>query len=564
MMRKILFLIQAVLVSVVAKAQSDVDTRIAVNDQKDPNTFVIIMANENYKYEQTVPYALNDGETFKLYCEKTLGVPQKNIRYTPDATLNDMRMQLQWLSKVMQAYGGEARAIVYYSGHGMPSEDGQNAYLLPVDGNSRLSGSGLSTKTLYKQLGEMPATGIIVLLDACFSGARRDGQMLASSRGVALKTREDAVEGKMVVFSAAQGDETAYPYAENQHGLFTYYLLEQLQENGGQVTLGDLSDNVTKQVGRVSIVENDKSQTPKVVASASAADWRNWKMSRQRASRYETVERTTPVAAATQAASQSTAAAQPVAAQPASQPEPAVESAAPQVSQGRVFTVGNVSFTMIPVKGTTFTMGAPNEQGKEAESDERPTHLVTLSDYYIGETEVTQELWEAVMHSNPSKFQGANHPVEQVSWIDCQNFIEELNVKTGQHFRLPTEAEWEYAAHGGDDDWGSRFPGMGAVHESAWFSGNAGGSTHSVKSKKPNALGLYDMIGNVWEWCSDLYDKKYYSESPLRNPKGPSSGTLRVRRGGAWYCDGGVWRVCNRDNSEPNSRFDSLGLRLAM
>lgn len=276
----------------IMRAQSDVDNNIAVNDQKDPNTFVLIISNENYKYEQSVPFALNDGNIFKLYCEKTLGIPQKNIRYAPDATLNDMRMQLMWLEDVMSAYQGEARAIVYYSGHGMPSEDAKHAFLLPVDGNSRLSESGLSTGKLYKQLGKMPSKGTIVLLDACFSGARRDGKMLASNRGVAIKVKDEPIIGNMVVFSAAQGDETAYPYQEQKHGLFTYFLLSALQEKGGAISLGDLSDQVTKMVMRTSIVENNKRQTPTINPSSASANWRNWMFANKAAKRNTTLAST--------------------------------------------------------------------------------------------------------------------------------------------------------------------------------------------------------------------------------------------------------------------------------
>jgi len=161
-MRRLILVIITCISCVKIVAQSDVDTRIAINDKSDPNTFVLVISNENYKYEQPVPFALNDGHVFKTYCEKTLGVPEKNIRYVADATLNDMRMQLMWLEKVMRAYGGDARAIIYYSGHGMPSEDGKNAYLLPVDGNSQLSGSGLGTQKLYQDLGTLPSKGIIV------------------------------------------------------------------------------------------------------------------------------------------------------------------------------------------------------------------------------------------------------------------------------------------------------------------------------------------------------------------------------------------------------------------
>lgn len=267
-------------------AQNDVDTHIAVNDQIDANTFVLIISNEHYKYEQAVPYALNDGEVFRLYCEKTLGIPTKNIRYVADATFNDMRMQIQWISKILKAYEGEGRAIIYYSGHGMPSEDGKQTFLLPIDGNSTLSGSGLSTGELYKQLSKLPSRQTLVLLDACFSGARRDGQMLSASRGVAIKVKQESVEGNLVVFSAAQGNETAYPFKEKQHGLFTYYLLECLQKKGGNVKLGELSDYVIKHVKRMSILENDKEQTPSIVYSASTEGWRTWPFASKTANNY--------------------------------------------------------------------------------------------------------------------------------------------------------------------------------------------------------------------------------------------------------------------------------------
>ena len=289
-MKHTIFSILAVVVSLChSHAQSPVDTKIGVNTVQDDKTFVLIISNENYKHEQSVPYAINDGNIFRLYCEKTLGIPADNIKYQPDASLNDMQTQLWLLEKKMSAFEGEARAIIYYSGHGMPSDDGKDAYLLPVDGNSSIPKSGLSIADVYLQLGKMPSRQTIVLLDACFSGARRDGQMLASSRGVAIKAKQKPVSGNMVVFSAAQGNETAYPYKEKRHGLFTYYVLEQLQQKGGCVSLGDLSDYVTKQVSRTSIVKNEKSQTPSVIASPSIPDWREWKFAEKPATQYETL-----------------------------------------------------------------------------------------------------------------------------------------------------------------------------------------------------------------------------------------------------------------------------------
>ena len=551
-MKRFLTSVMALLTCIVLTAQNDVDTRIPVNEQSNTNTFVVIIANENYKYEHVVPFALNDGETFKLYCEKTLGIPKKNIRYAADATLNDMRMQLQWLQKVMKAYGGEAQAIVYYSGHGMPDDNTRQAYLLPVDGNSTMPGSGMSTATLYKELGAMPSVGTLVLLDACFSGARRDGQMLAAqSKGVAIKPKEDVVSGNLVVFSASQGGETAYPYQEKKHGLFTYCILEQLQENGGYMPLGDLSDEVSRQVGRTSIVENDKSQTPTITASSTITDWRKWILAHKRAAKYENVRRTTPI---TQMAQDT-----PL------MPQPVISK---EKLPGMVITVGYVQFSMIPVKGGMFTMGATAEQGSDAENDEKPTHKVVISDYYIGETEVTQELWETVMGYNPSQFKGGTLPVESVGWEDCQKFIKKLNEMTGKNFRLPTEAEWEFAARGGNLSKGYKYSGSNNVSDVAWYDGNSSRQTHDVKGKAPNELGIYDMSGNVYELCSDWYQDSY-STILQTNPQGPSSGYCRVYRGGCWYYEAFNCRVSNRYYAYPRLARavvadNVLGLRLAL
>ena len=269
-------------------AADDIDTRIPVNSEVKDKTFVLVISNENYKHEESVPYALNDGEVFAVYCEKALGVPAKNIKRLPDATLNDMNHELDWLTQVVSAFDGEASVMFYYSGHGMPNEKNSEAYLLPIDGYSTDPGSGLSTKTLYDRLSSLQSQRTLVFLDACFSGAKRDGTMLAASRGVAKKVTNEPVKGNMVVFSAAQGNETAYPYKGHQHGMFTYFILDKLNQTGGSVTLGELSDYVTKQVKQNSILENGKSQTPSVTAASSNTDWRNWKLSERAATNFET------------------------------------------------------------------------------------------------------------------------------------------------------------------------------------------------------------------------------------------------------------------------------------
>ena len=229
----------------------------------------------------------------------------------------------------------------------------------------------------------------------------------------------------------------------------------------------------------------------------------------------------------------------------------------------KTFTANGVSFTMVYVEGGTFTMGATSEQGSDASSDEKPTHSVTLSNYYIGETEVTQGLWEAVMGSNPSYFKGNSRlPVESVSWEDCQRFISKLNSMTGQQFHLPTEAQWEYAARGGSRSRGYKYSGSNDLGSVAWYDDNSGSKTHVVKTKSANELGLYDMSGNVTEWCSDWYGS--YSSGSQTNPTGASSGSGRVGRGGGWGNITGGCRSAYRYYCTPSDCDDSLGLRLAL
>ena len=240
-------------------------------------------------------------------------------------------------------------------------------------------------------------------------------------------------------------------------------------------------------------------------------------------------------------------------------------------------TVNGVSFNMVMVEGGTFTMGATPEQGSYVYDWENPTHQVTLSDYRIGETEVTQALWVAVMGSNPSHFTSANgyaedlnRPVESVSWKDCQVFITRLNELTGKHFRLPTEAEWEYAARGGNKSHGYIYAGSDNIDEVAWYinsipsqtSGTEGFGTQPVATKAPNELGLYDMSGNVWEWCQDWFGD--YSSEAQTNPIGPISGSDRILRGGYWHYKASCCRVSYRNFARSSESDASCGLRLVI
>ena len=234
-------------------------------------------------------------------------------------------------------------------------------------------------------------------------------------------------------------------------------------------------------------------------------------------------------------------------------------------------TVNGVSFTMKYVEGGTFMMGAQktNTDGQNYESgareDESPVHSVTVTSFYMGETEVTQALWEAVMSSNPSReiCRGDNLPVEKVTWNDCQEFISKLNQLTGKNFRLPTESEWEFAAKGGKKSKGYKYAGSNSVDDVAWNLDNGDRrELYAVKTKLPNELGLYDMSGNVQEWCSDWYGE--YSSDSQTNPTGPSDGKYHVLRGGSVFWVGLECRVCFRYKAMPNQTLYYFGLRLAL
>ena len=231
---------------------------------------------------------------------------------------------------------------------------------------------------------------------------------------------------------------------------------------------------------------------------------------------------------------------------------------------GSSFTIGGVTFKMVPVFGGTFTMGFTGETPSSEEERALPAHQVTLSSYSIGETEVTQALWVAVMGSNPSYFTGGdlNRPVEQVTWDDCQQFITKLNQMTGMTFRLPTEAEWEFAARGGNMSHGYMYAGSDTINDVAWNRNNSSNTTKPVGQKSPNELGLYDMSGNVWEWCNDYYGA--YSAEAQTNPTGPTSGTERIARGGAFFNAAAVHRVWFREHASADYSDFVLGFRLAL
>lgn len=218
---------------------------------------------------------------------------------------------------------------------------------------------------------------------------------------------------------------------------------------------------------------------------------------------------------------------------------------------------------MVAVKGGCFQMGDTFGDGGP---NEKPVHEVCVGDFQIAKYEVTQDQWQQVMGSNPSKFKGRGRlPVEQVSWDDAQQFIAKLNQTTGKRYRLPTEAEWEYAARsGGKDEKYAGCTSKAELGDYAWYDGNSNEQSHEVGLKRPNGLGLHDMSGNVHEWCSDWYGGGYYEESPKKNPPGPKTGSQRVFRGGSWAGLAASTTIAGRGRNNPDIRADMLGLRLAL
>lgn len=259
--------------------KSDVDENIPLAKKVNRNTLALVIANEDYNKAVKVPAAINDGSTFAEYCRKTLGLPAENVNLVINASLGNLFSAITDLKRKVDVLGGEADVIVYYAGHGMPDEATMDAYLMPVDADPRLPETCYGMNRLYKELGDLDAKSVMVFIDACFSGAERSGKMLADARAVAVKPKQAAPKGNMFVFSATSDKETALPYAEKNHGMFTYFVLHKLQSSKGDVTLKDLSDYVIGEVKNRSTFINNKPQTPTVTTSGRMTDlWKSKKM----------------------------------------------------------------------------------------------------------------------------------------------------------------------------------------------------------------------------------------------------------------------------------------------
>lgn len=255
--------------------ESEVDVNIPISTKKAENTYALIIANENYEFVDNVDYALHDGEIFKEYCIKTLGIPEKQVLYAKNATSGMMNGEVEKLVKLANIDEG-ANIIVYYCGHGIPDENTNEAYLIPVDGKGANIVTCYSLNKLYTTLSATKAANITYFLDACFTGSNREGSMLVAARGVAREAKKEVLSGNTVVFAAASQDETAMAYTEKTHGMFTYFLLKKLQDTKGDVTYGELAEYIKKNVQKESLLVNDKAQSPNIATSVAVTEsWSN-------------------------------------------------------------------------------------------------------------------------------------------------------------------------------------------------------------------------------------------------------------------------------------------------
>lgn len=246
---------------------------------KSENTFALIIANEKYEMASDVEMATNDGLAVKEYCSKTLGMKDKQILYYPNATYGKINKAIRDVKSIAQAYDGKINLIVYYAGHGIPDNETKDAYIMPVDADGTDPAVCFSLKKLYNELDAMRLNQSVVFLDACFSGAQRDGDMIIAARGVAIKPQEEKPQGNTIVFSATSDSETAFSYKEQKHGLFTYFFLKMMQDKKGKMTLGDLADYIIENVSRESILINGKKQTPTVIVPQNiGSQWKTWRL----------------------------------------------------------------------------------------------------------------------------------------------------------------------------------------------------------------------------------------------------------------------------------------------
>ena len=488
------------------------------------HSWALVIGINNYREWPRLDYAVDDAKSVREMLIDKYGFPASRITLLTDeeATLQNMKNAL---SAIADKSDKNDRVLIYFSGHGQTLElkgGGQMGFLIPVEGSTKdnkLYATCLPMADVKTLSSLIPAKHILFLVDACYSGLAASTQ-----RGLPRETKLylkqiTAAKGRQIITAGGKGEESE-ENPEWGHGAFTYKLLEGLdkgladQDGDGIITSTELAGYLKSRVAQIS----HHKQTPQFKFLTDDEGEFVFITGSERA------------------------------------PETPPRAEEPQAK----LKVPASTDDMVLVEGGSFEMGS-NDGG----ADEKPVHRVYVDNFYIDKHEVTQKQWKDIKGNNPSSFGNCDEcPVDNVSWDDVQQYLEKLNAKTGEHYRLPTEAEWEYAARGGNKSLRYTYSGSNNIDEVAWYGGNAGGRTHSVAEKKPNELGIYDMSGNVWEWCSDWYDKDYYNNSPERNPQGPNNGKYRVLRGGSWLNYALSCRVSIRYYNDPTIRYYINGFRV--
>jgi formylglycine-generating enzyme required for sulfatase activity len=501
----------------------------------------------------------------------------------------DVTLGQNWTKRQMEdaiyAFGQRLKAggvgLFYYSGHGMQVA-GRN-YLIPI--GCRVEDERdveFEAVDANRVLAKMDAAGNglnLMILDAC-----RNNPFARSFRSETQGLAQmDAPVGTYIAYATAPGSVAAD--GEGRNGTYTAALLKEMRKPGLKVeeVFKQVRADVSRATGGKQLPWDASSlvgdfffivpaaarataggpAAPGPSAAAIESEYWNTIKDSTDAADFEAYLKEYPSGTYASLARlkvqklRAVARPEPAGGGPPPRPEPAARPG----GDTAVDLGSGVRIELVYVRAGSFDMGsAAPRSGEDWTIAEVPQHRVTISKpFLMGKYEVTQGQWKAVMGSNPSKFSGNDDlPVEQVSWEDCQEFIRRLNAKTGGGWRLPTEAEWEYACRAGTSgDY------AGALDQMAWYDGNSGGTTHPVGQKQPNAWGLYDMHGNVWEWCQDWYDASFYGRSPGTDPVGPSSGSNRVDRGSCWGNTAAFCRSATRDGNAPSTRSVYLGFRLA-
>ena len=553
-----------------------------------------VVGNNDYK-ETPLKNAVNDANLMEATLQRLGFTVQKVL----NASKADFERQMLAFNR---NYANAEVRFFYYAGHGYQME-GEN-YLVPIDATGANKADVilecLNFSTIFSAFQHSNAKAMhIFVMDACrnnpFKNLDLDGRGDVT-RGLILR-KADFITGSYAAFAADNG-QFASDGSTMTNGLYTKVLAEEILKPGVEINIlfqkvrsrvRDLSNGTqtpveeNRLIGEKGFYFIQQSDSPAPAPTSSSvvtaekyyyyvdqngnrsttrfADWevaesemRNRKLYGRiysNAGEVFVVDKSNDPVTTVDKPNE------PVI--PAEGPAEPNKTVTEAKTNGEVWNLDGME--MVFVQGGTFTMGCTSEQGKDCKKDEKPAHQVTVSDFYIGKYEVTQAQWQVIMGSNPSRFQkGDNYPVEKVSWNDVQEFIRKLNTQTGKNYRLPTEAEWEFAARGGNGSMGYKYSGSNIAGDVAWYVDDSKLETNTVGTKSPNELGIYDMSGNVSEWCSDCYG--YYNSNAQTNPQGPSSRIDRVLRGGGWGNKARSVRTTYRIRSAPGNRSFSIGFRL--